>query len=190
MTTILAFSGRKQSGKDTSANFLLDLAPDKVKLYSFAYQLKRVAHEVFGLTKEQCWGNNESKDEFVEHVGMTARQLMQRIGDVFRKIDPDVWVKSCLNQIKAEKLPFAIITDCRFPNEVRAVKKAGGKVIRFTRAPFADQDNHKSETALSPDRFDQNKFDAIILNGMMTVKQQNMAVLNTLKDFGSDYNIF
>jgi hypothetical protein len=28
-----------------------------------------------------------------------------------------------------------VISDCRFPNEIRAIKQAGGRVIRVTRGP-------------------------------------------------------
>lgn len=79
-TQVIIISGKKQSGKDTSCEFLtqyllnrpgsdpMDKCQQKhfptfhVKTYSFAEPLKRFLVEVMGLSHEQCWGTNEQKD--------------------------------------------------------------------------------------------------------------------------------
>ena len=94
---------------------------------------------------------------------MTGRDVMQYVGtEIFRKMFNDVWAESTLRRIKQYQDSLedinnlSIITDCRFPNEVEAVQRAGGKVIRLTRQEFEDE--HESETALDPENFDWNKF--------------------------------
>jgi hypothetical protein len=88
---------------------------------------------------------------------------MQYVGtDIFRKMDTDVWVKSTINKILKEGPELAIITDCRFPNEVEAIKNIGGKVLRLTRSPFLS--DHISETVLDKESYDWNNFDYIINN--------------------------
>ena len=63
---------------------------------------------------------------------MTAREVMQYVGtDFFRKIYPDVWVDSTIRKIESEAPDLAVIVDCRFPNETKGVKEAGGKVIKL-----------------------------------------------------------
>lgn len=78
---------------------------------------------------------------------MTAREFMQFLGtDVMRKMYEPVWVQSCVNKMQREQSSLAIIADVRFPNEVDAIKDAGGIVVRLTRGNRAD--SHPSETAL------------------------------------------
>jgi hypothetical protein len=271
MTKIVAFSGKKQSGKNTSANFLFGLQmwtvlhPDTneplidyfridekgrliipvdfgegkgiqdgifdpqsrepavisflsslvwptVKLYSFADSLKDLCQYLFGLTEEQCFGTNTQKNsptklvwkdmpglptkktkDFLINLGfdlpedwsidnyMTARHVLQYVGtEIFRKIYSNVWVDATIKNIKNDKPELAIITDCRFPNEVEGIQAEEGVVVRFTRAPFTDQDEHASETMLDKDVFDWSKFNVVINNEDMSIQQQNECVFSEL----------
>lgn len=111
---------------------------------------------------------------------MTGREAMQYVGtEIFRKMYADVWADATLKRIKEYDSHLSVITDCRFPNEVEAVQKAGGKVIRLTRNPFPD-DDHASETALDPENYDENNFDAIIDNQNMSISEQNEALHQVL----------
>lgn len=84
---------------------------------------------------------------------MTARQFMQFIGtEIGRKMYEPIWIEATMKKIRREQSELAIIADCRFPNEAKAVEAAGGKVLRLTRAPFAD-DTHPSETAMDDYNF-------------------------------------
>lgn len=56
--------------------------------------------------------------------------------------------------------PNWIITDVRFPNEVKAIKDKGGIIIRVNRYGMPEGDAHESETAL--DKY--TEWDGIILN--------------------------
>lgn len=116
---------------------------------------------------------------------MSGRQVMQFAGtEIFRKMNPDIWANACMNQIENEDTMFyAVITDCRFPNEVDAVHRAGGKVIRLTRN-MKDTDVHESERALDPDRYDWSNFDAVIDNENMTIAEQHATLLATLGNWG------
>ena len=60
------------------------------------------------------------------------------------------------------------------PNEAEAIKRAGGKVIRFTRNPH--DDDHASETALK----NYNGFDCVIDNANMSIDETNKAILSQL----------
>lgn len=110
----------------------------------------------------------------VEQERVTPRLLLQKIGtEVGRMINPDVWIKTLFNKYIGKSIgidkvghqtilyPNWIITDVRFPNEVKAIKEKGGIVIRVNRdlgLPIVD--NHISETAL--DSYEE--FDYIIEN--------------------------
>ena len=169
-----------------------------IKMYSFADLLKmNVCMEVLGLSHKQCYGTDADKNT-TTHISwdsiddrpegtsgaMTAREVMQYVGtNFFRKIYKNVWAESTIRRIEAEGTALAVICDCRFPNEVEAIQKAGGKVIRLPRNNHAN-DEHASETALDKENFDWKKFDVIIDNQDMNIKQTNDAVYNKLSEWG------
>lgn len=62
---VVLISGKKQSGKDTSAEYLIKLLGEhniSAATYSFASPLKEFLINVFGLTYEQCWGTDADKN--------------------------------------------------------------------------------------------------------------------------------
>jgi hypothetical protein len=60
-----------------------------------------------------------------------------------------------------------LIPDVRFPNEVEAVKRAGGIVIRLTRDIFASSSD--SESALDQNKYDWTNFDIVLDNSNMSL---------------------
>lgn len=113
---------------------------------------------------------------------MTGRDVMQFVGtEVFRRMYGDVWVDTLIRQIKSEGTKLALIGDCRFPNEVKGIQDAGGKVIRLTRGQN-QQSKHESEVALDQDRFDWKNFDAVLDNENMSIDEQNNALYSILDE--------
>lgn len=110
---------------------------------------------------------------------MTAREVLQYFGtDIVRKMYHNAWADACIRQIQAEESNFAIITDCRFVNEVEAVKKAGGRVIRLLRK--ISDDDHKSETELDS----YTEYDYVIDNNNITLKEKDIELHKVLCDWG------
>lgn len=185
---IIAFAGRKQSGKTSCSQyvanqFIGNLLGD-TKIYNFADPLKNdICMNILGLTFEQCYGTDNQKNELVncywDNKQLTAREVMQMVGtDMFRKLQHNVWADATITKIRKENLDLALIADCRFPNEVDAVKKAGGIVIKLNRNPF--NSDHDSETALDIDRYDYSNFDLVVPNDHMTINDQNNLIHNFL----------
>lgn len=182
-----------------------------VKIYSFADKLKEIAADLLDLNEEDFYteeGKNKEThlrwenmpgvvtpskvDGFFEPYGiishkpgpMTNRDVLQYLGtNIFRKMYPNIWVNATIKTIEVENSQLAIICDCRFPNEVEGVQKAGGKVIRLTRNPYPD-DKHESETILDPENFDWNKFDKVIDNDNMDIDEQNVTMKKILIEWG------
>ena len=184
----------------TVAQFWYENIFPHIKLYSFASLLKRnICMEVLGLSHEQCFGTDEQKNsltklqwqdmpimrtdkrEPLKEGPMSARQVMQFVGtDLFRKMYEKVWVEATIKQIKTEQPELAIVTDCRFPDEIEGIQQVGGKVIRLHRAPFKE-DEHESEKALDNKNFHYSKFDAVLSNQNMTIPQQSESLYNILR---------
>ena len=144
---ILAISGKLRTGKNSVADHLI--AQYHFKQGSFADKLKQICIELFGLTHEECYGEKTPR----------SRDVLQRVGVAMREIDPDVWCKYLLKNIKEGD--DAVISDVRFPNEAEMVKKYGGIIIRVNRNTGEQfGSSHISETALD----DYEKFDYVIDN--------------------------
>jgi hypothetical protein len=45
-----------------------------------------------------------------------------------------MWIASLENRLRTSKDDI-VITDCRFPNEIKAIRSAGGRVVRIKRGP-------------------------------------------------------
>lgn len=189
-TQIVAFAGRKQSGKTSACEFVQTLWSKSKQeiscIYNFADPLKDMCQSILGLTYDQCYGSDEQKNQYVNcnwpdsGKPMSAREVMQYVGtDVFRKMQHNVWADATIRKIQDENLPLSLIADCRFPNEVEAVKKAGGLVIKLNRNLY--NSSHESEIALDEDQYDQSNFDFIIDSQNMDIVDKNQLIHDYLK---------
>lgn len=188
---IIGVSGLAGSGKDTVADLLREDF-DFVKV-SFADPMKRFCAEIFDWSDETLWGSSERRNakdsRYVRENGeqLTARFALQTLGTEFgRACCPSIWVDYALrtarklvgsadvgyapqagiyHRQRASRIAGVVIPDCRFMNEILAVRGAGGKVIRVTRAGAgltgaAGLHPSEQEMASIPD----SAFDFVIVN--------------------------
>jgi hypothetical protein len=144
---ILGICGLISSGKDTIADYLT--TSHGFKRVSFAASLKDAVSMVFGWDRELLEGTTKSSREWREQkdewwsnrLGMdiTPRWVLQYWGtDILRKhFHTDIWVASAENKLR-QSTDNIVITDCRFSNEIDAVKNAGGITLRVERGPRPD----------------------------------------------------
>lgn len=157
----------------------IDLWP-YVKVYSFADYLKDICMNLFDFRYEQVYGTDDDKNTLVninwesmpyskKKGKMTSREFMQHFGtNIVRKLKDDAWVVNTIRRIVSEDSEVSIIADVRFPNEVNAIKNAGGVVVRLTRNIFGD--DHKCESSLDQNNFDWSNFDLVIDNQDITIE--------------------
>lgn len=127
---IIGLVGQKRVGKTSFSDYLktkynfLDIA--------FADPIKEGIKIMFDLTDEQVNGN--LKEVIDDRWGFTPREFLQIIGtDACRKlIDDDIWIKRLKIELDKQKKSNIVISDIRFPNEAKEVKKMGGILIKIT----------------------------------------------------------
>jgi hypothetical protein len=151
---LIGLSAKKQSGKSTVAGFLKNIF-DFQEL-SWAYPLKEIiGRQLFGLGDDVLYGDSPAREEVIPLWGMSGRSILQKVGtDLFREnFDPDFWVKIGVEGIKKsmQNNRHVVVSDCRFPNEIKAIKELGGHSCRIIRLGFDTNDEHLSETALQDD---------------------------------------
>lgn len=138
------------------------------------------------ITKKSLLLNKEIKElidngvlYYHEPGKITHREFLQFFGtDICRKIYEDIWQRKLINDISAEQPLIAVVDDCRFVNEVEAIKNAGGKVIYLTRRPY--EDSHISESQLN----DYKNFDCVIDNNSLSIHETNIKIIETLDSWG------
>jgi hypothetical protein len=142
---IIGIAGFQGSGKDTIADYLQNIYG--FKRDSFAATLKDAVSAVFGWDRDLLEGRTTESRAWREQVdswwatrlnmpGLTPRVVLQKWGtEVARKSwHDDTWIASLENKLNRAHNDI-VITDVRFPNEIQAVRNAGGIVIRVVRGP-------------------------------------------------------
>jgi hypothetical protein len=141
---IIGICGFAGSGKDTIADYLQNI--HQFRRESFAHTLKDAVSAVFGWDRDMLEGRTRESREWREQedpwwterlsMPVTPRLVLQVWGtEVARKsYHDDIWIASLENKLRKTH-DDVVISDCRFPNEIRAIKAAGGIVIRVVRGP-------------------------------------------------------
>ena len=142
---IIGVCGFIGSGKDTIADYLVNF--HGFRRESFANSLKDAVSSVFGWDRVLLEGRTKQAREWREQVdpwwaerlnmpNLTPRLMLQLWGtEVCRRgFHDDIWIASLENKLRTSK-DHVVISDCRFPNEIKSIKDAGGIVIRVKRGP-------------------------------------------------------
>ena len=139
---IIGFVGFIGCGKDTAADYLVNF--HGFRRDSFANSLKDAVACVFGWDRTLLEGRTnearawrEQKDEWWSerlNLTITPRWVLQFWGtDVLRNhFHDDIWIASVENKIR-KTTDNIVISDVRFPNEIKAIHDAGGIVVRIKR---------------------------------------------------------
>ena len=159
MTTILALGHRSGVGKDTLASILVE-EHGFVRL-AFADALKAVLGALCPyLERDVADAIAELGIEEAKRSPIPVRAVLIDLGNAVRAhVSPDAWVLAVTRKIDEAPDGRFVITDLRFPHEVRTLRDRGGYLIRVDRkaAPVSDD---VSDRAL--EGFDQ--WDAIVDN--------------------------
>lgn len=179
---VILLSGKKGSGKDTSAGFIQSYLESKGKTVltlALADSLKYVCldlHRFFygsDLTIDSFYNSKDTQfDALCSGGPTTLRNIMQTVGtDIIRKhLGDDVFVDAVKNRILNTAYDFYIVTDCRFDNEINKLKGDYSAVIEIVRNSIQSIDNHVSEQGVSETLVDFR----IINNGTLDHLKQSV----------------
>jgi len=162
---IIGIVGLIGSGKDTIADYLVNF--HGYRRDSFANTLKDAVSTIFGWDRDLVEGRTTTARQWREQVdewwaqrlnipNLTPRYVLQQWGtEVVRKgFHDDTWIASLENKLRNSK-DDSVITDCRFPNEVKMIKGLGGKVLRVKRG----EDPVWYDTAITANNGDKQALD-------------------------------
>lgn len=132
---ILGVTGPIGGGKDTFCDYACRLT-GATKI-GFADALKWVCQDLTG----HDYTLRETKDKEI-WPGVTGRKVLETVGSAMRSLNENFWVDLALERTFYTKL--VIIPDTRYPNEVEAIRKLGGKIVRINR-PGCQRTGHESD---------------------------------------------
>jgi hypothetical protein len=140
---IIGICGFIGSGKDTAANYLVGW--HGFRRDSFAGALKDAVAHVFGWDRELLEGLTTEARAWREQVDpwwaerlnmphLTPRWVLQYWGtEVCRQgFHDDIWIAALENRLR-QRTGHTVISDVRFPNEVAAIRNAGGRIVWIKR---------------------------------------------------------
>jgi len=193
MKKVIAICGFIGSGKGAVSDILVQNYG--YRKMSFADSLKDAVAGIFNWPRHMLEGDTKESRDWREQVDtwwasrlkiphLTPRWVLQQWGtEVARKaFHDDIWIASVENKLRGQD-NCIVIPDCRFPNEIKTVRRLGGEIwwvrrghnpewFHFARSANNGQmpkdvmlnsypDVHYSEWAWVSDDID---FDHIILN--------------------------
>jgi hypothetical protein len=145
---IIGVCGFIGAGKDTVADYLVNF--HEFRRDSFAATLKDAVAAVFGWDRELLEGRTKAAREWREQIDtwwaarlgmpqLTPRWILQHWGtEVCRNgFHNDMWIASLENKLRSSTDDI-VISDCRFPNEITAIKAQGGQVVWVQRGALPE----------------------------------------------------
>lgn len=197
---VIAFCGRRRSGKSLATNLIVDAYPQYFMSYAFADPIKAACREIFGWDEERLYG--DQKEEIDEVFGVSSRYAQQTLGTEWGRmtIYDEIWVLAAEQRILQNYNNgfHTVIGDLRFDNEAEKIRSLGGVVVEVYNPAVEDNQysGHDSENGLTiePDYTIFNDF--VSSEGEYTqesLEEYSYRVLNFLKmimeDKGENYDI-
>ncbi|MEI9966152.1 MAG: hypothetical protein WDN67_00530 [Candidatus Moraniibacteriota bacterium] len=152
---IIAFAGKKGSGKTTAAEYIKNKT---LEYETGSLQIERINMKdaLIQEMKERLPGSlaflsaiyEMPIEQLFREKPAGMRKLMQDWGCSRREDWEDYWVDQYKERVKKSSANIVVTDDVRFPNELEAVQGLNGTVYRIIRKEHETGDNHTSETSL------------------------------------------
>lgn len=151
---IIGFTGKKRSGKSTSAQYLESKGFTRLNfkdalIAEVKERMPLVLDEIIKLLERNDYDGMKklNHDNLFEDYSDVIRALLKNYGtDVRRADNQDYWTTKWLK--KAQHSGFVVVDDVRFLNEAQAIRDMGGMIVRIIRSDMQSTDTHASETEM------------------------------------------
>jgi hypothetical protein len=184
---IVGIAGFIGSGKDTIADYLITFKG--FKRMSYAGPLKDAVASIFGWDRDLLEGTTKYSRQWRDTIdpwwaerldipNLTPRLVLQQWGTEVgrRAFHDDIWIASIENQLRTTK-DNIVLSDCRFPNELKSIKRMGGVTIRVHRGENPPW--HDAAIAFSKGNKD----------GLITLQEHNVHA-SEYSSVGLDYDYY
>jgi hypothetical protein len=152
---VILINGLKRSGKDFSANILLEKLPNSEKI-AFADPIKRILSNTLGISIDEFDNfKNNYYDINYDGISLSFRELIQNFGEsVKNEFGNDIWAKTTKDKILKSKKDYVIISDFRFLVEYESLKDLDIVTLKINDNNLQNDDTHISENELNDFKFD------------------------------------
>lgn len=169
LPNVIGICGQAGAGKDTAAKWFIERGYGRS---GFADPIKWMLNQAFGWSMAD-WDDRSWKEGVVGHAldstyarqrDITPRALAQWLGTevVRNNFGNDAWVNVWKQRWHDTGQPRTVVSDVRFQNEVDAIHKLGGIVIRVTRGPYTGRlffhENERTDTVHDSERTGELRF--------------------------------
>jgi hypothetical protein len=159
MSKIIAFTGKKGTGKSTCCAYLEEKYGFTRVNFKDALiaELKQNFPDLLSTVQdfytELPYQQKPTLQSLFDNKPPLIRTLMQNYGTNVRRKDKDsYWVEQWQISVQQKRGLYETkgitIDDCRFLNEAKAIKDNGGIIIRLIRTDMEHTDTHISETEM------------------------------------------
>lgn len=145
---VIGVAGQAQMGKDTMADHLRTILNDRRcenywQRTAFAKSVKQIFMDTFN--KDAYYVEKwKVRQDVPPDLDQTVRKALQFIGDGFRQIKASIWIDLMFRDKTFPK----IISDARYVNELRAIRKHGGYVVLVVNPAKVNDDPNGSEAQM------------------------------------------
>ncbi len=161
---VIALCGLKYSGKNTTAYQIrshLTMNGQQSSEFAFAYRLKLEVCQAYGISMIELEANKEFWRPVLQFWGTEFRRIYQKNDNYWvdqLKIDLDTF----FHHYKDQETTYAIVTDCRYPNEVKFLRECYDAKLLWVHRKLQDNTGNKSHS--SENSVSAKNCDAIINN--------------------------
>ena len=160
---IIGLGHYSRTGKDSLANYLIqDLRSSGLvaKKIPFAWKLKQICHDLYawdGLREPEFYDTTDGekfRDIKLPTIGKTPVEIWVAMGTpaVRNNVYMDTWINFVLKS--DHQADVIVIPDVRFPNEIQAVRDAGGWLAKIVRPGYGPRDTVADRALVGYDGWD------------------------------------
>jgi hypothetical protein len=160
---IIGLGHYSRTGKDSLANYLIqDLRCSGLvaKKIPFAWKLKQICHDLYawdGLREPEFYDTPDGekfRDIKLPTIGKTPVEIWVAMGTpaVRNNVYMDTWINFVLKS--DHQADVIVIPDVRFPNEVQAIRDAGGWLAKIVRPGYGPRDTVADKALVGWDGWD------------------------------------